>query len=173
MIRPISPKVACLAFILTTSCVYTPESGTFFDPGSSKSFAGLASVPGSTIELYAYNKSLNVWTLLTQTTSGTTPQAFNDNHTHYYWNLSYQLTNRPEYRCFMHESCTLPSEGIYEVRFQIREVAASPSILYTFDEGGLACWSARYSTGEDMYAAYWPCRAEFFDEVRLNVAIVF
>ncbi len=158
--------------LLSTACVYTPESGTFFDPGVSKAFGGLASRPGATIQLYGFNKNTGAWVQLAQTTAGTTPRAFNDNHTHYYWNVDYRLQNRGDWQCFLSPSCSIPGEGTYEVRFQVKEVNGTAPILYTFDQGGLACWSTNYNSGQDMYAAYWPCRAQYYDEVRLKVAII-
>lgn len=169
--RTYSASALVLA-MLTTACVYTPESGTFFDPTVDKSFAGLASNPGGTIQLYAFNKNTAAWVLLTQLTASTTPQNFNDDRVHYYWSVSHRLASRADWRCFLSENCSTSSEGTYEVRYQVREVDGTAPILYTFDQGGLSCWSSNYNDGEDMYSAYWPCRAQIFDEVRLKVAII-
>jgi hypothetical protein len=165
--------MAAFVTLLGTACVYTPESGTFFDTNVSKSFAGLASNRGGTIQLYGFNKSTAQWVLLTSSTADTTPQVFYDNHVHYFWNMSHRLTSRADWQCFVHASCTIPGEGTYEVRYQVREVGGTAAVLFTFDEGGLACWNDNYSAGQDMYAAYWPCRAQIYDEVRLRAAFIF
>jgi hypothetical protein len=172
MTSPTSLAPLALLTVLAGACVYTPESGTYFDPGRDQTFAGFASNPGATIRLFALELDTNEWIELATATASDSPYTLRHDRTHYLWSLHATLEDQPDWECFLHPSCTIPSEGVYEVRFQIREDDGAAPILYTFDEGGLACWNQRYQSGQDAYVAYWPCRAEIFDELRLRVAII-
>lgn len=161
--------------LLAAACVYAPESGTFYDVNATEQFAGIASTPGASMELHAFNKQSRQWMLLTTSEASSSPVVFNDDRIHYYWTIRHQLTSRADWRCFVHETCFIPDAGVYEVRYQVREVPESgdATVLFTYDEGGLSCWLEHYRNGADLYAAYWPCRANDPDEVRLQTILTF
>jgi hypothetical protein len=167
--RRITPLVLA---ILTVACVYTPESGGEFNPSEPVNFRGLASQPGAEIQLLGFNKSSGQWIELTQTTADATPQDFHEDRELYNWQLGLRLDERDDWRCFLSTTCELDREGSYEASFRVREVDGLAAYLFTFDVGGFECWWNRYLEGEDLLSAYWPCRAESSDEIRLSAPIV-
>lgn len=161
------------ASLCGSACVYSPENGTVFAVDQNLSLGGLASQPGATVQLTAFNKETESWDQLDEVTASTYPLHFNDDKTLYQWSMSFRMDDVPNWECYYHPSCTIPSEGLYEVRFQFLEPGGDSSFLYTFDEGGLACWNQHYNNGEDIYVAYWNCKAQIFDELRLQSGFVF
>lgn len=160
-----------LLAILTSACVYAPESGGEFDPSEPLVFRGLASQPGATIRLLGYDQRTGEWVELAMTVADATPNEFRDSRVLYNWQLALTLDAREDWRCFLASSCDVEDQQDLEAHFVVREVDGVVPNLFTYDVGGFECWWNNYTAGEDLLSAYWPCRAESADQIRLSATL--
>ncbi len=164
----IPPIIGALALV-AGACVYTPENGADFDVDELIRFNGLSSQPGATIELYGFDRSVGEWVEIAQTTAAMTPNEFHHNRRFYNWHLELRLDEYDRWGCLLTSDCEVDGEASYEVQLQVREVDGAIERLFTFDDGGFECFFERYRAGGDLFSAYWPCRADDYEQLRLQI----